>query len=308
MNWLVFSYSLPSKLNSKHRVSLWRRLHRFGAISPKTGVYVLPDREECAEAFQWLAQEVQEAKGEALVMKVEKFEGLQDSELVELFKKSCKKDYEELGREIEILERTLKKKSTNKTPHLRESIKRLRNQLSEIAAIDFFTSDIGRLIQNRLKALDEKLIPSTPRVIPKLSRSDYQNKTWVTRPRPHVDRLGCIWLIRKFIDLNVRIRYSQTSDKDEIPFDMKDAVLGHHQNLCSFETMIIAFNLKEEALKPIASIVHEIDLRDGQNVRPETEGVASILKGWLLQGLSDAELESRGITLFEGLYTSFKKI
>ncbi|MGH7256022.1 MAG: Chromate resistance protein ChrB, partial [Nitrospirales bacterium] len=59
MAWLVFSYSLPSTRASTQRVALWRRLQQLGAVTPKAGVHVLPDREECLEAFQWLSQEVQ---------------------------------------------------------------------------------------------------------------------------------------------------------------------------------------------------------------------------------------------------------
>lgn len=70
MSWMVFSYSLPSKSSSSPRVTLWRRLRRLGAISLKGGIQVLHAREECVEAFQWLAQEVQQAKGEALVMQL----------------------------------------------------------------------------------------------------------------------------------------------------------------------------------------------------------------------------------------------
>lgn len=309
MNWLVFSYSLPAKLNSRHRVSFWRRLRRLGAVSPKTGVYVLPDRDECLESFQWLAQEVQEAKGEALVMKVDKFEGLEDSELMELFKNSCKKEYEELNLEIDKTESKSKGYKLSKDVSVRSKFDKLKVRYSEIAAIDFFSSPMGRLIHNRLKTFEEKLKPVKVAIktVPHLSLSDYKNKVWVTRPRPHVDRLGCIWLIRKFIDLKARIRYSQIAGKNEICFDMKDAILGHHQNLCSFETMLQAFNLKEDALKAIASIIHEIDLRDSQNIRQETEGIASILKGWHLMGLSDSELESKGMGLFEGLYIALKK-
>jgi hypothetical protein len=52
MSWVVFSYSLPSKAQSSPRVALWRRLRRLGAISPAGGIYVLPSRDECLEAFQ----------------------------------------------------------------------------------------------------------------------------------------------------------------------------------------------------------------------------------------------------------------
>ena len=78
MTWIVFSYSLPSKAQSSPRVALWRRLRRLGAISPTGGVHILPARDECLEAFQWLVREVQQAQGEALVIHAERFEGLTD--------------------------------------------------------------------------------------------------------------------------------------------------------------------------------------------------------------------------------------
>ena len=61
MNWLVFSYSLPSK-SSSPRVSVWRQLKRVGAISPVSGAYILPDNDACTETFNWLAQQVRQAK------------------------------------------------------------------------------------------------------------------------------------------------------------------------------------------------------------------------------------------------------
>src|SRR5437879_13482224 len=105
MGWVVFSYSLPSKASSSPRVALWRRLQRLGAITPKAGVYVLPDRDECVEAFQWLAQEVQQAKGEAVVMRVERFEGLTDPQIIELFRDSWRKKSLENESEAEIVEK-----------------------------------------------------------------------------------------------------------------------------------------------------------------------------------------------------------
>src|SRR2546422_9530078 len=123
MGWVVFSYSLPSKASSSPRVALWRRLQRLGAITPKAGVYVLPDRDEGVEAFQWLAQEVQQAKGEAVGMRVERFEGLADPQLIELFRDSCRKKYSEIESEAANLEKDLRaaKKSKNNS----ENMKRL---------------------------------------------------------------------------------------------------------------------------------------------------------------------------------------
>ena len=58
---------------------------------------------------------------------------------------------------------------------------------------------------------------------------------------------------------------------------------------------------------PRGEIIHEIDLRDGRYVHPETAGIDAILKGWLLARLSDAELEAYGVALFEGLYADLSR-
>jgi hypothetical protein len=108
-------------------------------------------------------------------------------------------------------------------------------------------------------------------------------------------------LIRRFIDPHAVIRYASQPEPDEISFDMEGAVFGHQGNLCTFEVMLRAFTLADPTLQVMAEIVHEIDLRDGIYMRPQTVGIDAILNGWLCSELSDAERESYGIALFEGL-------
>src|SRR2546421_11507507 len=143
MGWVVFSYSLPSKASSSPRVALWRRLQRLGAITPKAGVYVLPDRDECVEAFQWLAQEVQQAKGEAVVMRVERFEGLTDPQIIELFRDSCRKKYSEIASEVGEAEEDLRATKKSKKSKMLEDLERLRKKDAEVAQVDFFESTVG---------------------------------------------------------------------------------------------------------------------------------------------------------------------
>jgi hypothetical protein len=139
------------------------------------------------------------------------------------------------------------------------------------------------------------------------SLTAYRDRRWVTRPRPHVDRLACAWLIRHFINPDAAIRYALEPEPDEISFDMTEAHFGHQGLLCTFETMIRAFQLNTPGLGTLAEIVHEIDLRDGQYSHPEQAGIDAILKGWLVAQLGDAELEAHGIALFEGLYAMFSQ-
>ena len=310
MNWIVFSYSLPVKQASSARVSLWRRLQRLGSVTPKAGVYVLPAQDDCVEAFQWLAQEVQRASGEAVVMRVERFEGLTDRQLMDQFRDACRMKYAEIeiqASKVEKRLRTLKKPEDR--AEVGEKLQRLQKRQAEVMRVDFFESPKGASVTARLRRIQEILLKGTTAVpaVPHVSLLEYRDKRWVTRPRPHVDRLACVWLIRRFINPAAVIRYATDTEPGEVAFDMRDGEFGHRGNLCTFETMIAAFRLNEPALPVIAEIVHEIDLRDGRFERPEVAGLDIILRGWLLERLSDQELESHGVALFQGLYASLSR-
>ncbi|PSF36317.1 hypothetical protein C7H19_13740 [Aphanothece hegewaldii CCALA 016] len=309
MNWLVFSYSLPSKTPSSPRVTLWRRLRRIGAITVKTGVYVLPAKDECIEAFQWLAQEVQQAKGEALVIHVEQFEGLSDEQLIQLFRDARYDDYGEIEQKATEIENTIDTElEAAIKEQIREKLTKIRKRYTEILNIDFFDCPAATSVAIRLRRIEQLLQPSLVNSSISVLLSDYHDKQWVTRPRPFIDRLACAWLIRRFINPYAIIRYSLHPQPSEIAFDMKEAEFSHQGNLCSFETMLLRFGLEDSALQSIAMMVHELDLKDGIYLSPEAMGVETIVRGWLLANLSDTELETRGYQLFEGLYLAFSQL
>lgn len=305
MNWVVFSYSLPSKSSSSPRVTLWRRLRRLGAISPTGGVYILPARSECVEAFQWLTQEIQQSNGQALVMHVQQFDGLTDSHLIELFREARREDYAELEAQVKELEQSFTGAiSPEQFTELRDTLSKLQRQYAEVIQIDYFDCPEGVLVASHLAKVAQALAPGGdigPQV-ELVAVAAYKDKRWVTRPQPHVDRLACAWLIRRFINPEAVIRYSLQPEPGEISFDMNEADFGHSGQLCTFETMLRAFSLAAPGLSLLAEVVHEIDLRDERYFHPEVTGIDAILKGWLLLDLPDAELESRGLALFDSLF------
>lgn len=305
MDWIVFSYSLPSQSSSSPRVTLWRRLRRLGAISPTGGIYVLPAQDDCVEAFQWLAQEIKQAKGQALVMHVQQFEGLTDQQLFDLFREARQEDYAELKAQITNLEQAITaEKNIEKFTDFQDTLAKLQRQYNDIRRIDYFDSPEGRQVAAQLTKIAQTLAPiaNPPPQIAPVTIEEYKDKQWVTRPKPHVDRLACAWLIRRFINPEATIRYARQPNPEEVTFDMNDeAGFSHSGNLCTFETMIRAFGLNVPGLSLLAEIVHEIDLQDERYFHPEIAGVETILKGWLQLDLPDAELEKRGIALYEGL-------
>ena len=242
-------------------------------------------------------------------MHVEQFEGLSDTQLIELFRQARDEEYGEIETQLVALEQTISTLADQEDRStLQDSLDKLRRRHAEIKRIDYFNSPAGDRIAARLTALHQSLVANKldNLEVPTTSLAEYRDKRWVTRPRPHVDRLACAWLLRRFINPKALIRYTLQPEPDEITFDMSNAHFGHQGQFCTFETMIRAFQLDEPGLQTLAEIVHEIDLRDGQYSHPEMIGIDAILKGWLVANLSDAELEAHGIALFEGLYTALK--
>lgn len=299
MQWIALSFSLPSGSSSSKRVAVWRRLQKIGAVSPTGSLYLLPEGDENREAFDWLAQEITEAGGQALVMPIDRLDGETEGRLVQAFRAARDEDYRKIATEAGEAERAGK-------DGLEDRLEKLRRRFAEIARIDFFQAAERVDADAALARIEALLAPPEAATSETRSPGRYRGRRWVTRPRPHVDRLACAWLIRRFVDPEAEIRYAETVGEGEVSFDMKGAHFGHRGNRCTFETMLAAFELEgDPALAALAQIVHEIDLRDA-STRPEVPGLDAVLRGWASAGWTDAELERHGIALFEGLYRALR--
>src|SRR6267142_5208765 len=95
--WLLLLYGLPAKGNTA-RVTLWRKLKKFGAVQLNTSAYVLPDQPEHYERFQWLATEIKESGGEATLIRVAQIEGVADRQIIQLFNEARAAVYKAGGR------------------------------------------------------------------------------------------------------------------------------------------------------------------------------------------------------------------
>jgi hypothetical protein len=226
---------------------------------------------------------------------------------VDLFREARQEDYAALDARAAALEKTLaasRKRDPRDDAQARELLARLRREHADIVRIDFFESPAATQTVSNLARIERALSPHQPddTGVPPAAVAAYRTKRWVTRPSPHVDRLACAWLIRRFINPRAVIRYSNAPHSDEVPFDMNQGLFSHRGNLCTFETMVSAFGLADPAVRAIAEIVHEIDLHDGRYARHEVPGIEAVLRGWMIR--SDADRELHGIALFDGLYTA----
>jgi hypothetical protein len=127
---------------------------------------------------------------------------------------------------------------------------------------------------------------------------------WATRAGVHIDRAGCAWLIRRFIDSEAEFVFVDDPTAvpdDATPFDMRGVDLGHHGGDCTFETILRRYDLADPVLWRIAEIVHEADLDDERFDAPEAPGLDVILRGLSMTCTDDRVLYLTG-PLLDGLY------
>jgi len=299
--WLLLLVRLPAS-HSTERVAIWRKLKKSGAIQIQTSTYILPDEPSRYETFQWLTQHIRDAGGDATLVRAKEIEGLSDERLIDLFNAARAKEYVALREMLRPLIAGAGRRS-----NLGGKLDRIRKQFREIRGTDFFDSPKAKEVEMVLRKLEETQPGSKTQ--PKLEPRDFRGKTWLTRPRPEIDRVGSAWLIRKFLDPKARFIFGdkRPSKRRVLTFDMLGADFSHDGDDCTFETLIRRFEIKDKAARKIAEMIHDADLDDDKFQRSECLGIDRVLKGWAKQGLPDKEILRRGFECFDALYAFLQR-
>jgi hypothetical protein len=133
--------------------------------------------------------------------------------------------------------------------------------------------------------------------------------TWVTRAGVFVDRIASAWLIRKAIDPQARFKFVPAKgyrpEPGELRFDMVGGEYTHVADDCSYQTLCAQFGIVDRALLAIGEVVHDIDCKDAKFGRPETAGVASLLRGIADSTTEDPARLERGGRVFDDLYSFY---
>jgi hypothetical protein len=315
MRWLTLLTTLPPT-PTRHRVGVWRKLQRMGAVRLRGAGWILPETAETTELFQWLVQEIQSVRGEATLLRVDRVEPMTDDEIVELFHKARAVEYHAVVQGCrEILRHLDRYHATHRRsiPKLRTKLDGLKRELDRVQTIDYLKTPSGERARSvwettakRLRVAETR--PHAPRGGRRRSVPP-RGSTWVTRPRPHIDRIASAWLIKRFYDPEAKFGFADAADASRkgIPFDVLGAEFGHQGDDCTFETLVKRFGLKDRRVKVIAEIVHEADLHDGKFTRNEAAGIDLAINGLVEAIPDDDELLARGIALFEGLYAVLKQ-
>ena len=311
--WLLLIHQIPPR-PAYLRVKIGRHLQRIGAVAIKNSVYVLPRDDETQEDFQWVLREIVKGGGDASLVEAQFVEGLLDGQVLALFQSAREAGYREVAEEARRISAALPRRGPppeNRRSEVAGQIARLRLRLSELVAIDFFGAPGREIAEGVVSGLEVRMKPRSnePRepARPRLRREDHQGRTWVTRSGIKVDRMASAWLIRKLVDARARFKFVPAKgyrpQEGELRFDMFEAEFTHEGDRCTFEVLLERFGLDDDpALRAIAEIVHDVDVKDAKYGREEAPGVGQVVAGIAAAHADDEARLERGAALFEDLY------
>src|SRR6266850_3540211 len=303
------------QMPTRHRVGVWRKLQRMGAVRLRGAGWILPETPETTELFQWLVQEIQSFRGEATLLRVDRVETMTDDEIAALFHKVRNPEYQAV---VQGCREILAQLDRYRTSHRgsvaapRAKLDSLKRELDRIQSIDYLEAPAGQRARALWETTAKRLrsAETRPRTIGGRHRASLpaRGSTWVTRPRPHIDRIASAWLIGRFCDPDAKFGFADAADaaRKGVPFDVLGADFGHHGEDCTFETLLKRFGVKDRRVRVIAEVVHEADLHDGKFSRSEAMGVDLAIRGLAASVSDDHELLERGMAIFDGLYTVLK--
>jgi hypothetical protein len=312
VRWLLLIHQVPPKPNY-FRVKVWRRLQRLGAVAIKNSVYALPRTEQTYEDFEWVMREIIEGGGDASICEARFVEGLSDQQVEALFNAARDADYAQLAEDVRGLFEALPPGKDIADPQRRVAeaqLARVGRRFAEITAIDFFSAP-GREAVDGLVAGIEQRLHAKSGAEERADRSRVHRRTWVTRKGVHIDRIASAWLIRRFIDPAATFKFvagkGYRPEPGELRFDMFEAEYTHEGDRCTFEVLVSRFQLTDPALRSIAEIVHDVDLKDTKYERSEAAGIERLVAGIAMMERADEGRLTHGSAVFDALYEYFRR-
>ncbi len=128
---------------------------------------------------------------------------------------------------------------------------------------------------------------------------------WLTWENVAVDRMGCAWLILRYIDPEAEFEFipaGQSPPDGFEAFDIPGQRLSHRGGRCTFHTMLREYNLDDPVLHRIASIIDEADVVSEVMVEPVAGGLDTLCHGVRRISPDDRSAIEHGRLIYDALY------
>jgi hypothetical protein len=133
---------------------------------------------------------------------------------------------------------------------------------------------------------------------------------WMTKEHIRVGRMGCAWLIKRFVDPAAEFAFLPSSqlraEAERLGaqlFHAEGAELARRGDVSSFEVVMERFGLLEDpALALLGRIVNTADIKQSRYRQPEGYGLRAIADGLALEYNDDHALNQAGGRVYDALY------
>ena len=301
--FLALLTSLPTG-NSTMRMRVWRALKNTGCGVLRDGVYLLPVEAPRASALADAETEVRAAGGFAMTVEMNFKTSAQLDHVRKLFDRG--REYAALLSRIGAARTALRRLGKRKADTL---VQRLRRSFQDLVELDFYPGEAQLQAKAAMSVLEDEARrlfsggephPSK-RKLRRLDPAKYRNRTWATRKDLWVDRLACVWLIKRFIDRAARFAWvdrPRDRPKGSVGFDFDGAEFTHTGSHVTFEALLAAFDLDgDPALASIGHAVHFLDI--GGIPSADAKGLETMLRGIKAKARSDDETAREAGKVFD---------
>jgi hypothetical protein len=305
-NWLVLVAQLPEEALARMRIL--RTLEAMGCAILSDGAYILPNTVGGRQGLPRLGEHISASGGSFHLLNVTS-DAEQSKRFAQLFDRTAR--YIDLIKNVDSLRVGF---GVSDPTTLSRSLIKLKRELADISALDYFPSEIQKRASAALAAMDAEVrkllfprnqdITSTQEM---RARQKFFRRVWVTRRPLWADRLACGWLIRRFIDAEAKVFWGdrdQATPESAVTFGFDGAMFCNTASQVTYEVLLESFGLaKDPALARIASIIHALDI--GGNPVPEAAGVETLLQGAQRRAASEESLMAETEKTFDLLYDAY---
>jgi hypothetical protein len=280
-------------------VGVWRKLKRMGA-NLRGSAWILPENPETTELFHWLVQEVRSFGGEATLLRVGGIATMSDGAVTAVLNGTRTEEYQTVKQECrEVLARL----DRGSLDPLRGKLEGLKRELDRIQSIDYFRAPVGAGVRAFWETTAKRLRKAEARPAPAATHGRRRTalpppgSTWVTRPRPHIDRLASAWLIKRFLDPRAMLRFADRADAAKKGGSAFMEKIVYSRRSAS----ALARRTGRSGRSP-RSCTRRTST-DGKVARGEAQGIDLAISGLVAATPDDHELLERGLNVFDGLST-----
>lgn len=128
--WVLLAYRMPRE-PSRPRIAVWRKLERLGVARLGDGLVALPADARTREQFDWIAEEINEADGTAMVWLASPSTTGQEQQIAAAMRTARAAEYQT------VIDEALAAQTGSDTDRAR-TVRRLRSELHRIGRRDFF--------------------------------------------------------------------------------------------------------------------------------------------------------------------------